>query len=72
MIKRLTVLICLYAIMSGLFWVPLAHWLNLIGPMMLDDGPGVNRILLATLAALVLYVFLSVLFFRWVLRNRVS
>jgi hypothetical protein len=63
---------CLSAIASGLFWVPMTHWLNLIGPMMLNDGPAVNRVLVATAAAFFVYVFLSVLFFRRVLRNRVN
>ena len=65
MSKRSTIWAVVYAIASGMFWIPLAHWLNLIGPMMLDDGPAVNRTLAWTGGALLLYVALSAWFFRW-------
>jgi ABC-type antimicrobial peptide transport system permease subunit len=64
--RRVLVSSFLFSLLSGLYWFAMGHWLNLIAPMMLNDGAEVRRTLLWTLAALIVYVAVATAFLTWV------
>jgi len=60
----------LYTLASALFWIPMAHWLNLIGPMMANDLPRIDKVTSITLGLLLIYIVASMYFFGWLLSRK--
>ncbi|QKG71372.1 hypothetical protein [Erythrobacter mangrovi] len=57
---------------SGIYWFIVATILDVVAPMMLDDGPWLSRVAFEFAAALILYVAVCVFFLRWLTGNERS
>ena len=65
--RRAFVLSCCFALLSGAYWWFVGQILPIAVPMMLNDGAMLTRVGIETLGALVIYVLVAMIFFRWLL-----
>ncbi|HSQ95220.1 MAG TPA: hypothetical protein VLM18_03845 [Croceibacterium sp.] len=62
----------MFSAVSGVYWYLVAHFLNTIAPMMLNDVDWLGGVLVEAAGMLLLYVLAAHFFFRWLLRREHS